>query len=72
MRPQGLTLTSIIMVKKMVSVRLNQDLIAGIDSIAEKDFIPNRSLIIECALFYALDNPPEGGFVKYRRKKIHE
>lgn len=63
MRPQGLTLTSIEMYTKSVTVRLDKALVDRLDAIARQQRYVNRSFVIARALTYALDNPPAGGIV---------
>lgn len=68
MRPQGLTLKSIDMYTKSVTVRLDKALVDRLDAIARDRNYPNRSFVIDRALTYALDNPPTGGILNYRGK----
>ena len=68
MRPQGLTLKSIDMYTKSITVRLNKDLVDRLDAIARQRNYVNRSFAIDRALTYALDNPPACGILNYRSK----
>lgn len=56
------------MYTKSVTVRLNKDLIEKLDAIARCRNYCNRSYVIDRALTYALDNPPECGILSYRGK----
>lgn len=56
------------MYTKSVTVRLNKDLVERLDAIARQQKCVNRSFVIDRALSYALDNPPEGGIMRYRSK----
>ena len=57
------------MYTKSVTVRLNETLVDRLDAIARREKNANRSFVIDRALSYALDNPPEGGILRYRGKK---